>query len=65
MWYLAGIKLLQANIPFKIIEKNNSIGGNGLKIPILVRCDTPNHVYAYSFEPSFHWNEFYSKGFYI
>ena len=23
--------------------------------------DTPNHVYAYSFEPSFHWNEFYSK----
>ena len=23
--------------------------------------DTPNHVYAYSFEPSFHWKEFYSK----
>ena len=59
---LAGIKLLQANIPFKIIEKNNSIGGTWFENSYPgCGVDTPNHVYAYSFEPSFHWNEFYSK----
>ena len=59
---LAGIKLLQANIPFKIIEKNNSIGGTWYENSYPgCGVDTPNHVYAYSFEPSFHWDEFYSK----
>ncbi len=59
---LAGIKLLQANIPFKIIEKNNSIGGTWYENSYPgCGVDTPNHVYAYSFEPSFHWEEFYSK----
>ena len=51
---LAGIKLLQANIPFKIIEKNNSIGGTWFENSYPgCGVDTPNHVYAYSFEPSF------------
>ena len=59
---LAGIKLLQANISFTIIEKNNSIGGTWYENSYPgCGVDTPNHVYAYSFEPSFKWNEFYSK----
>ena len=59
---LAGIKLSKANIPFTIIEKNDSIGGTWYE-NIYPGCgvDTPNHVYAYSFEPSYKWNEFYSK----
>ena len=59
---LAGIKLSKAEIPFIIIEKNDSIGGTWYE-NTYPGCgvDTPNHVYAYSFEPSFHWEEFYSK----
>ena len=59
---LAGIKLSKAGIPFIIIEKNDSIGGTWYE-NTYPGCgvDTPNHVYAYSFEPSFHWEEFYSK----
>ena len=59
---LAGIKLLEAKIPFRIIEKNDSIGGTWFENSYPgCGVDTPNHVYAYSFEPSFHWDEFYSK----
>ena len=59
---LAGIKLSKANVPFLIIEKNNSIGGTWYE-NTYPGCgvDTPNHVYAYSFEPSYEWKEFYSK----
>ena len=59
---LAGIKLSKAGISFSIIEKNDSIGGTWYE-NTYPGCgvDTPNHVYAYSFEPSFHWEEFYSK----
>ena len=59
---LAGIKLSKAEIPFIIVEKNDSIGGTWYE-NTYPGCgvDTPNHVYAYSFEPSFHWEEFYSK----
>ena len=59
---LAGIKFLQAGIPFIIIEKNDSIGGTWYENSYPgCGVDTPNHVYAYSFEPSFKWDEFYSK----
>ena len=59
---LAGIKLSKANIPFTIIEKNDSIGGTWYENNYPgCGVDTPNHVYAYSFEPSFEWKEFYSK----
>jgi len=59
---LAGIKLSKAQIPFTIIEKNDSIGGTWYE-NTYPGCgvDTPNHVYAYSFEPSYEWEEFYSK----
>jgi len=59
---LAGIKLSKAKIPFIIIEKNDSIGGTWYE-NTYPGCgvDTPNHVYAYSFEPSYEWEEFYSK----
>jgi len=59
---LTGIKFSKAGIPFTIIEKNDSVGGTWYE-NTYPGCgvDTPNHVYAYSFEPSFHWKEFYSK----
>ena len=59
---LAGIKLSKAKIPFTILEKNDSIGGTWYE-NTYPGCgvDTPNHVYAYSFEPSYEWEEFYSK----
>ena len=59
---LAAIKLSQANIPFTVIEKNDSVGGTWYENSYPgCGVDTPNHVYSYSFEPSFHWDEFYSK----
>src|SRR6056300_1717984 len=59
---LAGIKLSKAKIPFTLLEKNDSIGGTWYE-NTYPGCgvDTPNHVYAYSFEPSYEWEEFYSK----
>ena len=59
---LAAIKLSKANIPFIVIEKNDSVGGTWYENSYPgCGVDTPNHVYSYSFEPSYHWDEFYSK----
>ena len=59
---LAAIKLQKANIPFIVLEKNDSVGGTWYENSYPgCGVDTPNHVYSYSFEPSFHWEDFYSK----
>lgn len=56
------IKLREAGIAFVVFEKNDTVGGtwHENRYP---GCgvDTPNHFYSYSFEPSHHWSEFYSK----
>ena len=58
----AAIKLREFGLEFTVFEKNDAVGGTWYenKYP---GCgvDTPNHFYSYSFEPSHHWTEFYSK----
>lgn len=59
---LAAIKLKDLGIPFKVFEKNASVGGTWLE-NTYPGCgvDTPNHLYSYSFEPDHIWTKFFSK----
>ena len=56
------IRLKQADIPFKIFEKNDTVGGVWYQ-NTYPGCgvDTPNHFYSYSFEPAYHWSHYFSK----
>lgn len=58
----AAIHLKKAGIPFRIIEKNDSVGGTWYEHDY-PHCgvDTPNHFYSLSFEPNNKWSAFYSK----
>jgi 4-hydroxyacetophenone monooxygenase len=59
---LAGIRLEEAGIPFTIIEKNPAVGGTWYENTYPgCRVDVGNHFYSYSFEPSDHWSEFFSR----
>jgi 4-hydroxyacetophenone monooxygenase len=59
---LAGIRLTEAGIPFTIIEKNSGVGGTWFENRYPgARVDVGNHFYCYSFEPSDHWTEFFSR----
>jgi len=59
---LAGIRLLQANIPFTIVEKNAGPGGTWWENSYPgARVDVANHFYCYSFEPNNEWNHFFAE----
>jgi 4-hydroxyacetophenone monooxygenase len=59
---LAGIRLVQAGIPFTIVEKNAGPGGTWWdnRYPG-ARVDIGSHFYCYSFEPADHWTEYFSQ----
>ena len=56
------IKLQEAGIPFRIIEKNKTVGGTWYE-NIYPGCavDTPNHFFSFSFEPNHDWTHHFSK----
>ena len=59
---LMGIKLAERGIPFKIYEKNNSVGGTWTENRYPgCRVDIANHFYSYSFEENHQWSEYFSK----
>jgi 4-hydroxyacetophenone monooxygenase len=59
---LAGIRLAEAGVPFTIVEKNPGVGGTWWENTYPgCRVDVGNHFYCYSFEPSDHWTEYYSR----
>lgn len=59
---LAAIRCKQAGIPFQVVEKNAEVGGTWFENTYPgARVDSPNHLYAYSFEPSDHWSEYFSQ----
>jgi len=59
---LAGIRLLQAGLPFTIIEKNDGPGGTWWENRYPgARVDVGSHQYCYSFEPADHWSEYYCR----
>ncbi len=59
---LAGIRLLEAGIPFTILEKNAGVGGTWWENSYPgARVDVGNHFYCYSFEPSDHWTEYFAR----
>jgi len=58
----AAIKLEEAGIPYRIIEKNSAVGGtwHENKYPAC-GVDTPNYFYAYSFDKNAEWSGYFSK----
>jgi 4-hydroxyacetophenone monooxygenase len=59
---LAGIRLQQAGLPFTIIDKNDGPGGTWWENRYPgARVDVGSHQYCYSFEPSYHWSEYYCR----
>jgi len=58
----AGVECQRLGLPFKILEKNPSLGGTWYENTYpACGVDTPNHFYSYSFEPNAEWSGFYSK----
>lgn len=59
---VAAIKLKQAGIPFRLIEKSDAIGGVWYQ-NTYPGCgvDTPNHFYTYSFARNHNWSHYFSK----
>jgi 4-hydroxyacetophenone monooxygenase len=59
---VAGIRLMQAGLPFTIIEKNDGPGGTWWENRYPgARVDVGSHQYCYSFEPADHWSEYYCQ----
>ncbi|WP_078290780.1 NAD(P)/FAD-dependent oxidoreductase [Mycobacterium sp. D16R24] len=59
---LAGIRLVQANIPFTIVEKNAGPGGTWWENTYPgARVDVANHFYCYSFEPTDRWSHYFAQ----
>jgi 4-hydroxyacetophenone monooxygenase len=57
------IRLKLAGIPFTVLEKSDSISGTwGQNIYPNVGCDTPSHMYSYSFDPNPNWEHYFAKG---
>ena len=58
----AAIRLKQAGISFRIIEKNETVGGTWFENSYPgCGVDTPNHFYSYSFAPYHKWSELFAK----
>ena len=59
---LAGMRLKQAGINFRSIEKNNDIGGTWYENSYPgSRVDIANHFFCYSFFPNFNWSEHFAQ----
>jgi len=59
---LMGIKLAERGIPFKIFEKNSSVGGTWAENTYPgCRVDIANHFYSYSFEENHQWSQHFSQ----
>ena len=59
---LAGIRLSQAGLPFTILDKNDGPGGTWWENRYPgARVDVGSHQYCYSFEPSYHWSQYYCE----
>jgi 4-hydroxyacetophenone monooxygenase len=59
---LAGIRLLQAGLPFTIVEKDAGPGGTWWENQYPgSRVDVGSHHYCYAFEPSHHWTEYFCQ----
>ena len=59
---LAAIRVQEAGLPYTVIEKNDGVGGTWWENTYPgARVDVGNHFYCYSFEPSDHWSEFFSR----
>jgi 4-hydroxyacetophenone monooxygenase len=59
---LMGIKLAERGVPFKIYEKNNSVGGTWAENTYPgCRVDIANHFYSYSFEENHQWSQYFSQ----
>jgi cation diffusion facilitator CzcD-associated flavoprotein CzcO len=60
---LMGIRLQQAGIRYRILEKASSVGGTWRenRYPGL-SCDVPSFFYCYSFEPNLDWSHRFSPG---
>lgn len=57
------IKLMEAGIPFTVIEKNDDVGGTWYENSYPgVAVDTPNHFYSYSFHTSSDWDHYFAQG---
>ena len=58
----AAIQLREAGIPFRIIEKNATVGGTWYENRYPgCGVDTPNHFYSFAFEPNHDWSHFFAK----
>lgn len=58
----AGIKLGEAGIAYRIVEKNAEVGGTWSENAYPgAGVDTPSHLYSYSFEQMSDWSRFYAK----
>lgn len=59
---LAAIRLKEAGIPFRVVEKNKGVGGtwHENKYPGC-RVDVAGHSYTYSFEPNFEWSHHFPR----
>jgi 4-hydroxyacetophenone monooxygenase len=59
---LAGIRLAQAGLPFVIVDKNPGPGGTWWENSYPgARVDVGSHQYCYSFEPAYHWSQYYCR----
>ena len=59
---LAGIRLKQSGINFKIIEKNSDLGGTWYENSYPgCRVDIANHFFSFSFYPNHQWSEHFSR----
>jgi 4-hydroxyacetophenone monooxygenase len=58
----AAYRLGQLGIPYRVVEKNDDVGGTWLENDYPeAGVDTPNHFYSYSFAPNPAWSGNYSK----
>ena len=57
-----GWKLGQAGIPYRIVEKNEHLGGTWWENTYPeAGCDVPNHFYSFSKRPNPDWTGYFSK----
>jgi cation diffusion facilitator CzcD-associated flavoprotein CzcO len=60
---LAGIKLGQAGLDFRVFEKADRVGGTWRENTYPgIACDVPSHVYSYSFDLNPDWSYYQSPG---
>jgi len=59
---LAALRLQEAGIPYRIIEKNADVGGTWVENSYPgCRVDVASHFYSYSFEPNCEFTDYYTR----